>query len=84
MRQEDLKLLWVLIGVFTLLIVVAFALFISDFSSGVNYIKSEIRRTTGKEKQYWQRELKAMYLSLIPGISLSRAKKIVHRKHIKL
>lgn len=44
------------------------------------YILREIYRTTGKEQKYWQRELRALRLSLIPGISFQRARGIVHKK----
>ena len=83
MRQEELMLAWIMVAIFAVLLIVAIVLFIIDFSCDANYIKSEINRTAGREKRYWQRELRAFYLSLIPGISLERAKKIAHRKHIK-
>ncbi len=83
MKPEDLLFVWILVGIFAVLFIVAIVLRISEFSTVVNYIKSEISRTEGKEKCYWQCELKALYLSLVPGISFEKAKKIAHRKHIK-
>ncbi len=82
MKQNELALVWILVGFVAVLFIVAIVLFINEFSSTMNYIKSEISRTEGREKQYWECELKALYLSLIPGVSLSKAKKIVNRKHI--
>ena len=54
----------------TLSIVVLFIRYwlnvIVPFNREKMYIKSEILRTTGKEKEYWKKELKILYISTVP------------------
>ena len=52
-----------------------------EFSKQRRLIKMEIRRALDyNEQRHWKRELKALYLSLIPGISLEKAKQIVRKR----
>ena len=56
----------VIAGVFLL-----FALFINEylpFKKSRDYIKMEMRRTTGNERKFWKRELRKLYLRHIPLI----------------
>lgn len=55
-----------------------------EFSKERRYIKMEIRRALDMDELYhWKKELAALYLSVIPGISRKRAKKIVRRRKKK-
>lgn len=45
----------------------------------IRYVKSEMERASDfAEWRYWRRELRALRLSLIPGISYKSALRIVH------
>lgn len=55
-----------------------------EFAKEHRYIKMEIRRALDIEEQrHWKRELKALYLSVIPGISREKAKRMVRGKRRK-
>ncbi len=59
---------------------VALAVFFSKLSREAKYIKLEIARAANfQEKEFWKRELRALYLSVIPGVSIDRARKIASR-----
>ena len=54
------------------------------FSRERRLIKMEIRRALDRgELRYWEKELRALYLSLIPGISRRKARDLVHRRKEK-
>lgn len=46
--------------------VVSLAMKISDFYKELQYLKREIGRTEGAERQYWLREKRRLWMSLIP------------------
>lgn len=47
-------------------IMVSLAMKISDFYKELQYLKREIGRTEGAERQYWLREKRRLWMSLIP------------------
>lgn len=55
--------------ILTLVIIVIILFFISvviPFCNQRKYIKTEIARSTGREKKYWKKELRKLWLSLLP------------------
>ena len=70
---------WSIVTVTALLLifVLVFFVFILPYYETVGYIKTEIRRTTGRKQEHWKRELKKLYASCVPLIG----KYLV--KHIK-
>lgn len=64
-----------------LVLVARLAVFVSYMSREAMYLKAEIRRADSHgERRYWENELRALYLSMIPGISRERAARIAHRR----
>ena len=51
---------------FGTLFVSALVIRIRDFSQELDYIKREIIRTSGAEREYWIREKRKLWLSLLP------------------
>ena len=54
--------------VILVLMVIRLAAFLNDFSHELQFIDREIKRTTGKERQYWLRAKRRLWLSLIPFV----------------
>ena len=62
-----------LIGILAISIV----FYIVSWKQNVRYVKMEVRRAgNDSERRHWQRELKMVYWSIIPGITVRRLKKI--------
>lgn len=59
-------LLIVIVVIIAFVLLAKLAVFIDNFCYELKYIKMEIRRTNGSERQYWLREKKKLWLSLIP------------------
>ena len=63
---------WVLIGIVALPLLIGLliglSLFINDFSRELTFLNNEIGRTTGAERQYWIRQKRRLWLSLIPFV----------------
>ena len=59
----------VIMAVFIFVIlVVGLILFFQDFSRELKIINCEINRTEGKERKYWIRRKRRLWLSLIPFV----------------
>lgn len=58
-------LIFFVIGILIFLLIIKAGLRIEDFKTELRYIKSEINRTCGSERRYWQREKRRLWLSLI-------------------
>ena len=55
--------------------------FFYNLARDVRFIKLEISRASNaKEVQYWKKELRVLYLSAIPGVSVRKAREIVNRR----
>ena len=69
--MED-KGLWILIALFGIVIgiglLIAFALWLNDFSKELKYLNSEISRTDGREQRYWKRQRRRLWISIIPFV----------------
>ena len=59
-------LLAIVIAFFAVLILVGLTMKIKEFSHEVDYINCEIGRTEGAEREYWKREKRGLWLSLLP------------------
>ena len=72
--SSEMTLLFCIAAFVGLLIIAKFALFYRSFRKELNYINSEIRRTTGGEQARWKRAKKRLLLSLIPFYHPKRKK----------
>lgn len=59
-------LLAIVIAFFAVLILVGLTMKINEFSHELNYLNTEIARTEGAEREYWKREKRRLWLSLLP------------------
>ncbi len=76
-NHEETTLLFVLICIIGLLIVIAFYInVLRPFLDDRQYIIMEMKRSDGGEYRYWKRELKLLYISLIPIIGRIICKKL--------
>ena len=70
-----------IILLFLLIFIIITFYFVFSFrgwSQNLRYIKMEIRRAENEsEANHWKRELKILYWSLIPGLTVQRIKKII-------
>lgn len=64
--------LYLMIGIvavpFLILLALAFACFLTNFSKELKYLNNEIGRTEGMERKRWVRRRRRLWLSLIPFI----------------
>ena len=81
MNEALITFVWIFAGIFTLMALIGLIGLLKDYSKAAKTVKLEIDRSEGRELAYWRRELKALRLALIPGISLERAQKITHKHH---
>lgn len=59
------------------LIAVAIVFYLKSWKQRLKYTRIEIERSRNdRERRHWERELKMVYWSLIPGITVRRLKKI--------
>ena len=65
MSFDDVMIV-VLVLVIALPIICYFVKYICDFKDELDFINTEIYRTVGDERRYWQKEKKKLWLSLIP------------------
>lgn len=85
-RTVDLSLAVVGIMVLglILLLISRLTVFIFGVCQENSFLKKAIEQADSpEERRYWERERKALYLSVIPGISRQRAIKIAHRRKKK-
>ena len=86
MSNEEIKLVCVvLVGIAALLVLLMMisrlAVFMSEVSRETSFLKTAIRQADSSEEyRYWKNELKALRLSMIPGISRERAARVAHRR----
>ena len=59
-------LLAIVIAFFAVLILVGLTMKINEFSHELDYLNQEIARTEGAEREYWKREKRRLWLSLLP------------------
>lgn len=59
-------LLVIVIGIFVIVLLVGVTMKINHFSRDLNHINTEIARTNGSEREYWKREKRRLWLSLLP------------------
>ena len=59
-------LLAIVIAFFAVLILVGLSMKINEFSHELDYLNREIARTEGAEREYWKREKRHLWLSLLP------------------
>lgn len=69
--NPDTEIYW-LIGIvaafFLILLLFGLIFFFKDFSQELKYLNNEIARTTGAERDYWIRQKRRLWLSIIPFI----------------
>ncbi len=69
MNDTAFYLLIGLLGiVFIVVLLVAVAKFIHEFSKELRYINMEIGRTNGAEKKYWMSRRRRLWLSFLPFV----------------
>ncbi len=67
--MDPIYLVALIIGVILLvLLLIQFAMWCQRFSRELRYLNKEINRTTGAERERWQKRKKQLWLSLIPFI----------------
>lgn len=59
-------LLTIVIAFFAIVLLVGLTIKINDFSQELDYLNREIARTEGAEREYWKREKRRLWLSLLP------------------
>ena len=71
MNSQDTKITVMIIIAAIIIVPIllfAFADFISNFSRELQYLNCEINRSVGKERKYWLRQRRRLWLSLIPFV----------------
>lgn len=67
-----------IIVVFITMIIISIILYLKSWNRQLRYVKMEVRRAGNpSELKHWKRELKIVYWSLIPGLTIRRIKKII-------
>ena len=61
-------LLGIVIVIILLILFVRAVWFFDDFSRELKYLKTEINRTHGDEREYWIHKRRRLWLSLIPFV----------------
>lgn len=59
-------LLVIMIAFFAVVLFVVLTVKIYDFKRDLDYLNMEIARTEGAEREYWKREKRRLWLSLLP------------------
>ena len=69
-NYTDESAIWILVAIVGILVLfallVAFAAWFNEFQKELKYLKSEIRRTDGKERKHWIRQKRRLWFSIIP------------------
>ena len=55
----------IILGVFVMLI---FTSWLKDFSLELRYLNNEIKRTRGREQEYWIRKRRKLWMSILPFV----------------
>ena len=55
----------IILGVFVMLI---FTSWLKDFSLELRYLNNEIKRTRGREQEYWIRKRRKLWISILPFV----------------
>lgn len=70
MNPENDPVTYIIIAIiilfFAVLFLVAIVSRLYDFSRELDFINREIKRTAGGEQNYWKREKRRLWLSLLP------------------
>lgn len=59
-------LLAIVLAFFAVVVLVGVTMKISEFNRELDYLKREIARTEGPEREHWKREKRRLWLSLLP------------------
>ena len=59
-------LLAIVIAFFAVVLLVGLTIKINDLSHDLDYLNREIARIEGAEREYWKREKRRLWLSLLP------------------
>ena len=74
----DKILYFFILLVFLIMISVAIVLYFKAWKQNLRYVKMEVRRAGNeREIKHWKRELRIVYWSVIPGLTIRRIKKIL-------
>ncbi len=70
--HDDETIIWILVAVLGILILlgllIAFVSWLKEFQKELQYINTEINRTSGAERKYWIRQRHRLFLSIIPFV----------------
>ena len=66
-HQTDI-LIYIIIGIFLVILSVALILFFVDFFHKLRYLNKEIQCTYGAERAQWIRRRRRLWLSLLPFV----------------
>ncbi len=59
------------------ILTISIIFYIVAWKQNLRYVKMEVRRAgNDSERRHWERELKMVYWSIIPGITVRRLKKL--------
>lgn len=84
MGTGDTVLLYTLIIIVLLVILSALGVFLIDFFRERKYLKFQMDVSGGwEEYSFWRIELLSLYLSLLPGLSRNRARRLLHKTNKK-
>ncbi len=60
--------IWIFAGIILITVLGALAIFLADFLRELRYLNKEIQCTHGAERQYWIRQRRRLWLSLLPFV----------------
>jgi len=67
--DDGMLVLIIILGILFLFIIFAVISFhVREFSRELKYLNCEINRTSGRERKYWIRKKRKLWLSLIPFV----------------
>jgi len=61
-------LLGILAAFFLILLLAGLISFLDGFTQELDYLNTEIKRSTGEQRKYWIRQRRRLWLSLIPFV----------------
>lgn len=67
-NNENWVYIFVIGVLFLLILIVGLSIKINEISHELKYLNYEIKRTEGKERRYWIRRKRRLWLSLIPFV----------------
>lgn len=70
-KENDALVISLLIAIaLAIILAILYIRKIHPFLSEMRYIKMELRRSTGREYEYWERQLKRLYRDKLPIIGI--------------